>query len=165
MLLLGGVLSLILAVVPIHTGTDTRLAVQPDVAVQLPPSGAFRAVTLVLFGRSARDPSGRDLRCEVTTADGRETGGITDHRQRCQRLAVDRTFTDPEGRQGEHLSDFTEGWLFTCTGPLARTAQPLYLLGDRTRLIPPGVIAPFGLLCLALGFGALMLAGRDAADS
>ena len=164
MLLLGGVLSLILAVVPIHTGTDTTLAVQPDVAVQLPPSGAFSAATLVLYGRAARDPSERDLRCDVTTADGRETGGIKVSTLAAFRVG-ERTVDGQTLTPLAVVRDYTEGWLFRCTGPLARAAQPLYLGGDRTRLLPPGVIAPFGLLCLALGFGALMLVRRDPTGS
>lgn len=164
MLLLGGVLSLILAVVPIRTGTETTLTVHPDVAVPLPPSGAFDAATLVLYGRSARDPSERELRCEVTTADGRETGGIKVSTLAAFRVS-ERTVDGQTLTPLAVVSDYTEGWLFTCTGPLARAAQPLYLVGERTRLVPPGVIAPFGVLCLALGAGALMLARGDAAGS
>lgn len=160
MLVLGGTVGVVLAVVPLGTGADVRLRVPPGSAVPLPSSGLFATSGLVLYGRpgGAERPDDGDLGCDVTTEDGSDVG------LKVSSLRALRSGERVVG--GETLTplatvrDFEGGWLFSCAGPAATTAQPLYLLAEGRRPVPRSVAAAFGVTGLVLGAAALAVAGR-----
>lgn len=162
MLLLGGVISLVLAVAPLRSGRATAIPVPAGTAVRLPAPGLF-ASTLVLYGRTDGErPTDAALGCNVTAADGEDVG-LKVFTLRAlgagQRVVGEETLTPVAT-----VADFSEGFLLTCAGPAATTAQPLFLLEERRRPIPAGAIAAFGVLCLALGAGGLVVARRARGD-
>lgn len=158
MLLVGGTVSLVLAVVPLRSGDGTRLRVPPDTPVRLPSSGPF-GTTLVLVGRTGGErPADSELGCNVTTADGHDVG------MKVSTLAAlgagERTVGGQVLTPLATVKDFDGGFVLTCSGPAAAAAQPLYLLGDRRRAVPGGVLAGFGVTCLVLGTVALAVGRR-----
>lgn len=159
MLVLAGIVSLALAVVPLPTADGTTLAVMPSTAVVLPSEGTFGTKSLVLYGRVGGDPPGDGaLGCDVTSDTGHDVGLKVSALAAfgAGRRAVDGLELEPLAT----VTGFVKGWLFTCTGPAATTSQPLYLLGERRRPIPRAVAASFGVTSLALGAGGLAVGRR-----
>lgn len=160
MLLLGSLASFAFAVAPLRVGKDVRLRVPAATAVALPSGGLF-GTTLLLYGRAGGErPGDQALGCDVTNQSGDDMG------RKVFTLAAlgaeDRTVDGTALQALATVDEFDGGWLLTCSGPAAISAQPLYLLGEERRPIPRPVIASFGLVCLALGAGGLALARRDA---
>lgn len=159
MLLLGGLISLTLAVFPVRTGSATQLPVPADTAVVLPAVGMF-GLDLVLYGRWTGEdrPGDGALGCDVTTPEGDDVG---------LKVSTLRALGAGDRRVGDDVltplatvQGFDTGWLFTCTGQAADAAQPMYLLGERRPVISRPIIASFGVMCLALGAGGLAVARR-----
>lgn len=133
----------VLAVVPLRTGGDTRLPVVPGRAVDLPSPG-FLGRTMVLVGRDPGDrlPDEGDLGCQVTDARGRDPGGV----KLSVLGALGAADRDVDGRVLTPLAEvdgFGDGWQLTCTGPAATSLQPLYLLDSTERAVPRAVAIGF----------------------
>jgi len=124
----------------------------------------FSTDEVVLYGRSGDErPGDRALGCSVTDPDGNDMGRKVYTFIMAALGPGDRTVGNEKLVALAEVTKYEGGWLFRCTGPAARTAQPLYLLSDNRRIVPPLVVAPFGLMCLALGAGALLLARQSSA--
>ncbi len=127
----------------------------------LPDPGLFFDVSAVLYGgveESRPRPDERDLGCVLT---GRDARPIPMGVDTLAALEVgDRTIS------GDALTPLatvtlSEGSTLTCSGPVARSAQPLYLLRDARRPVPRALAAAFGAVALVMGGGALaMLRGH-----
>ena len=167
LLILGSVVWLGLALLPLRTGGDTRIAVPTATAVELPSPGGFFGRTLVLYGRNPEHDfvAEADLGCTVTDESGEE-------RDRPRLYTIAALGGDDRAVDGESLtplgevSEFEEGWRLACTGPSAAALQPLYLLDSTERAVPRWLAVSFAALFLAMGSAALGAArGPDGAVS
>ena len=154
-LVIAGLACLVLAVVPLGSGGGLPIPVPPDTAVPLPDPGLFFDVSAVLYGaveESGPRPDERDLGCMRTGRDARPI-----------RMAVDTLAALEVGVRtisGNALTPLatvklSEDSTLTCSGPVSRSAQPLYLLRDARRPVPRALAAALGAVALAMGGGAL----------
>ena len=153
--MIAGLACLVLAVVPLSSGGGRPIAVPPDTAVPLPDPGLFFDVSAVLYGAVAESeprPDERDLGCVRTGRDARP-----------MRIGVDTLAALEAGDRtvsGTALTPLatvklSKGSTLTCSGPVARSAQPLYLLRDSRRPVPRALAAAFGAVALVMGGAAL----------
>lgn len=144
-----------LAVVRLEsTGGETPIPVPADSTVPLPEAGPFGG-SMVLYGATGgARPDHGELGCELTGPfatqkfSGVDTlGGLG---------AGDRTVG---GTRLTPLAtiELLEGSRLVCSGPVARSGQPLYLLPEGRRSVPRPLAIVFGLQCLVMGVGALAL--------
>ncbi len=149
--------ALVLAVFGLgNAGEQRPIPVPAESAVPLPTPGLFGG-SLVLYGAAGAVgdsiPDRRDLGCVLTRPSGNLRRGINTLRAL---RAPDREVAGTRLTPLAVITLYPRAGLL-CSGPVARSAQPLYLLGEEPSAVPRIFAASFGLLALALGTGALAL--------
>ncbi len=152
-LVVAGLACLVLAVVPLDTGSGGQpTPVEPDTGVALPAPGSFGR-SLVLYGATGgARPDPGELGCVVTGPSGAPVPTAVDTLAALG--AGERTVSGVTLTPLATVRSSTRSSL-RCSGPIARSAQPLYLLGERRRPVPRLLVASFGVAALGLGAAAL----------
>ncbi|HET7489128.1 MAG TPA: hypothetical protein VFJ85_14450 [Acidimicrobiales bacterium] len=159
MVLLGAAVVLVVAFTPFGRGHHAPIAVPAGTPARLPAPAAFGSGE-VLYGRfEGDDVRDGDLGCRVTTASGSKAGDrvwtvspldrLRDRRIGTEVLAPLATVTKVRG-----------GWLLTCDGPLARSAQPLFLAPNPNRVAPALLLFGCAVGMTVLGLAALGVSRR-----